>query len=288
MSMRQQSPSGLDPATRSFYCEALEILNASGAPYLVGGAYAFDRYTGIERHTKDLDIFMRAEHVQQTLDRFAARGWPTERSFPHWLAKAYHGDDFVDIIYSSGNGVAPVDDEWFQHAVDDEVLGVSVKLVPPEEMIWQKAFVMERERFDGADVAHLLLVSGRQLDWRRLLRRFGERWRVLLAHLVLFGFVYPAARDRIPAWVTAQLLGRLEREVAAPPDGERVCQGTLLSRSQYLVDVERWGFADPRLGPDGPMSARDVERWTTDAEREHAVEDELEDALRAEAAEQAS
>ena len=25
-----------------------------------------------------------------------------------------------------------------------------------EESLWQKAFIMERERYDGADVAHLL------------------------------------------------------------------------------------------------------------------------------------
>ncbi len=58
-------------------------------------------------------------------------------------------------------------------------------------MIWSKAFIMERERYDGADIAHLILACGRDLDWRRLLGRFGRRWRVLLSHLVLFGFVYP-------------------------------------------------------------------------------------------------
>jgi hypothetical protein len=31
------------------------------------------------------------------------------------------------------------------------------------------------------------------------------------------------------------------------PPAERVCRGTLLSRTQYVVDVERWGYADGRL-----------------------------------------
>ena len=77
-------------------------------------------------------------------------------AFHHWLAKAHHGDKFIDVIFNSGNGVAEVDDEWFAHAVDEEVLGAPVKLVPAEEMIWSKAMIMERERYDGADVAHLL------------------------------------------------------------------------------------------------------------------------------------
>ena len=37
-----------------------------------------------------------------------------------------------------------------------ELLGVPVKHCAPEEMIWMKAYIMERERFDGADIAHIL------------------------------------------------------------------------------------------------------------------------------------
>ena len=43
---------------------------------------------------------------------------------------------------------------------------------------------------------------------------------------------------------------------------DRVCRGTLLSRSQYLVDLERWGFEDARLEPRGSMSKQEIDRWT--------------------------
>ena len=95
----------------------------------------------------------------------ADAGFATELTFPHWLGKAYAGDRFIDLIFSAGNGVAAVDDLWFAHAPPGEVLGVPVRLCPPEEMIWSKAFIMERERYDGADVAHLILACGRELDW---------------------------------------------------------------------------------------------------------------------------
>jgi hypothetical protein len=78
-------------------------------------------------------------------------GYRTEVSFPHWLAKAFGDDGFVDVIFSSGNSVAEVDEEWFTHASQDEILGVPVSLCPAEEMIWHKGYVQERERFDGAD-----------------------------------------------------------------------------------------------------------------------------------------
>ena len=75
--------------------------------------------------------------------------------------------------------------------VPDESLGFPVRLMPIEEMIWSKAFLMERERFDGADVLHLVRARQKEINWPRLLSRFGEHWRVLLAHLVLFPYVYP-------------------------------------------------------------------------------------------------
>ena len=66
----------------------------------------------------------------------------------------------MDVIFNSGNGVARVDDLWFDHAPRTNVLGVIVRLSPAEEMIWSKAFIQERERFDGADVLHLLREVG--------------------------------------------------------------------------------------------------------------------------------
>jgi hypothetical protein len=160
-----------------------------------------------------------------------------------------------------------VDDEWFRFAVDDEILGIPVKLVPPEELVWTKSFVMERERYDGGDVIHLVRVCGRRLDWTRLVARFGDNWQVLLGHLIFFAFVYPSERGLVPVDIMDDLLQRLDRARRAPP-GERVCRGTLISRAQYLVDVEQWGYIDPREAPRGAMSEAEIERWT-DAIDEH-------------------
>jgi hypothetical protein len=252
----------LTPETVAFYRRALQTLQGSGIPFLVGGAYALQRYTGIVRHTKDFDIFVRPADCQRVLDTFAAAGFRTELTFPHWLGKVFGNGDFVDVIFSSGNGVATVDDGWFEHAVDGEIFGEAVKLCPVEETIWSKGYVLERERYDGADIAHLLRARGRDLDWRRLVGRYGRHWRVLLSHLVLFGFIYPSERDAVPAWVLEELTGRLRKEAEAPPKKKKVCQGTLISREQYLTDVEQWGYEDARLRPGGPMSPGDVQIWT--------------------------
>ena len=152
-----------------------------------------------------------------------AAGYETDLAYPHWLAKVHAGDSFVDLIFSSGNAIAEVDDGWFRHARDGEVLGVPVRMTPVEETIWSKAFIMERERYDGADIAHLVHAQASRLDWQRLLRRFGPHWRVLLSHLVLFGFIYPAERGLVPAWVMDRLLERLHQEARAPAPPDKLC-----------------------------------------------------------------
>ena len=260
--MSAPSQHALADAERAFYCTTLEIFDRARIDVLVGGAYAFARYTGVERHTKDLDVFVRGRDFQRTLEALQDAGYRTGVPFPHWLGKAYCGEYFVDVIYSSGNGVACVDDEWFANATCDHVFDRPVKLCPAEEMVWSKALIQERERFDGADVAHILLKRADALNWQRLVRRFGGNWRVLLAHLVLFGYIYPTERERIPGWVMHELMRRLRTSMSAGVPSERVCRGTLLSRQQYLVDVEEWGFLDARLRPDNSMSETDIATWT--------------------------
>jgi hypothetical protein len=251
-----------EPAAREFYRRSLEVARRSGIPFLIGGAYALGRYTGVVRDTKDLDLYILPDQARPMLAAFAAAGFKAEMVFSHWLAKAYLGDQFVDLIFGEGNGLAPVDQEWFDLATPDRLLGQPVKLAPIEEMIRSKAFIMERERYDGADVAHLIRARGRSLDWKRLLDRFGPHWRVLLAHLVMFGFVFPSERSVIPGWLLEELTERLRKETAGPDLPERLCQGTLVSRQQYLIDIHRWGYRDPRLQPEGRLTREEIDRWT--------------------------
>jgi len=261
MEIAISSAATLDPVSRDFYQSAIRYLEQAGVPFLVGGAYSYARHTSLERHTKDFDIFMRPRDCQRALQTLAKAGYNTELTFPHWLGKAYSGDNCIDIIFGSGNGVARVDDGWFEHAIRGEVVGHPVLLCPVEETIWSKAFVMERERYDGGDIAHLIRGAGRDMDWQRLIDRFGPHWRILFSNLVLFGFIYPSEREIVPPWVMEELSGRLQTEIetAAPP--ERICQGTLLSRAQYLVDIEHWGYIDARVA-EGHMEPSDVELWT--------------------------
>jgi hypothetical protein len=229
----------------------------------VGGTFAMEKLAGIVRQTKDLDLFVRQQDMERIQAVLSPRGIETEIAFAHWLGKAWQGDVFVDLIFANGNSLARVDHDWFAHGLPAVVLGFPAQICSAEDMIWSKSFVMERERFDGSDVLHILRHSSRQLDWRRLIKRFGEHSGVLLAHLILFLYVYPDAHALVPACVLDELW---TRRVVTPPGGDRVCRGTMLSRAQYLVDIHAWGYSDARVAPHGPMTEEEVNAWTAEVE----------------------
>lgn len=226
---------------------AIGLLLDAGVPFVVGGAYAYATYTGIYRDTKDLDLFPRKRDAGRALEVLELDGWRTERTDEVWLYKAFKGEYFVDFIFSSGNGVAVVDDAWFEHSKTATVFGHRCLVAPAEEIIWSKSFVNERERYDGADVNHLLLKAGRQMDWERLMWRFDRYWEVLFSHLMMFRYAYPSQRDVIPDWVMAELMSRTLDTVREGNWEEPICRGNLISRVNYHVDIHHWGFRDGRL-----------------------------------------
>jgi hypothetical protein len=256
----------IDAESRDFYCAALDVLAGAGVDFLVGGAFAYGYYTGIHRHTKDFDLFVRPADIKPALAALRDAGYKTELTMETWIGKAFQGESFVDLIFSGSNGIATVDDEWFAHAAQGTILERPVQICPMEEMIWSKAFVINRERYDGGDIAHLLRAHGDELDWDRLLSRFDAYWEVLLSHLILFRFIYPGERDKVPPAVLQSLLDRMREQMGQPEAEARICRGTLLSRTQYLIDTEQWGYRDGRLRPQGVLTAAEVDELnaTTD------------------------
>jgi len=237
----------------------MQLLRDDKIDFLVGGAYALAEYTGINRDTKDFDLFLRPKDVEPALSMWRKAGYQADYTFTHWLAKVQCGRVYIDIIFRSGNGLGSVDEAWFEYAREATIFGLQVKTVPPEEMIWQKAYIMERERFDGTDVAHLLSACGQNLDWARLMQRFGTDWRVLWSHLILFGFIFPSKRSLIPLELVKEFSARVLREQTEPGMVDPVCNGTLLSRIQYQSDLR--DFLDARLTGRSIMSTEELHHW---------------------------
>src|SRR5215469_10434654 len=117
MPQSDQRQGELDERAHAFYLSTLTLLADAHIPFLVGGAYALNYYTGIERQTKDFDVFVRREHYGAVEIVLGAAGIATELTFPHWLGKASCDYASLDVIFSSGNGLSQVDDAWFENAL---------------------------------------------------------------------------------------------------------------------------------------------------------------------------
>jgi len=230
---------------RQVYQRALRALNEDGVRYVVSGLYALYEYTGIYRKTKDLDLFVEPEVVVAAARTLKKAGFTVYLEQSHWIAKAMWEDKQTDLIFGMGNGLSFIDSLWYERSRPGILAATQVRIAPPEDLIWHRLYVSERHRSDMSDVQHLLLIRGKDLDWKHLVMRVGEHWRLLLAQIHLFDFAYPGHRANIPHWVRDTLNQRSRAEMDDVGD-PKVCYGTMISRFSFTIDVHEWGFKDPR------------------------------------------
>ena len=233
-------PPAFPPEQRALFCEVLQHMNRAGVPYVVAGAFALQKHTGIWRNTKDLDLFLPPEVVPDALRHLQEQGFETEVRDPVWLAKAHRKGYFVDLITGMSNAVITVDQSWIDRGIESVVLDVPTHVLAPEELITSKLFVNFRERFDGADVVHIIYGRRGRLDWQRLLQLVGEHWELLLWELVLFHYVYPARHDYVPRDVWNELLARLRGSLDEP--SSMPFRGSLIDEKMFAIDVREWGL----------------------------------------------
>lgn len=120
---------------------------------------------------------------------------------------------------------------------------VAVPFISAEDLIWCKSYIWNRERFDGADINHLLLCVGEKLDWDYLLERLDPHWHLLLAEILLFQFVYPNDYRRIiPQRVFEELMNRANQQYQLPSPSQRVCRGPLIDNTQYSIDIKEHDY----------------------------------------------
>jgi hypothetical protein len=237
------TPPDLVPEALECYRGVLESLGESRIPYAVAGAFALHKHTGIWRNTKDLDVVLEAAFVPHALSCLERIGFKTHIEDPVWLAKAWRGEYFVDLITALGNAVLIVDKSWLDRAEPYSIVDVSCPVLAAEEMIASKIFISRRERFDGADVAHLIRACGSRLDWDRLQQILTGHSELLLWSLVFFSYIYPSHLDLVPQQLWSTLTRQLEERIQSPKKGEPF-RGTLIDPNMFAIDVKEWGERD--------------------------------------------
>lgn len=191
------------------YQSAIDELRAKGVRFALGGGLAFSEYASRVRNTKDLDLYIFPWDRDAAVKAVLAAGFedyfdqcPYDRS---WIFRAYKEPVIVDLIWTSPNHRFAVDPRWLTRGRDVIIRGVRMKVIPPEELIWAKMYVLQHDRCDWGDILNVLDNLGPLLDWRHLLDRVGPDKPLLTGVLSTFRWMSPDRARSLPPWLWEQV-----------------------------------------------------------------------------------
>lgn len=218
------------------YCrEILSEAKRRGISFAVGGGLAFSVYADRIRNTKDVDIFILPKDRDAMIEITATLGFadyyeqlPYER---HWLYRAHRNGVIVDLMWRMANDRAEVDEGWLKGGLTVSIHGDDMPLLPREELIWSKLYVLQRDRSDWPDILNILLIEAASLDWQRLLEKVGDDARLLGGIILVFSWLCPEKAASLPKWIWERMgIGPL------PLDPERDVE----CRRTRLLDTRDW------------------------------------------------
>src|SRR3954467_12594652 len=256
------TPPQFPPEQEALFREVLLLLNEKHVPYAVSGAFALHAHTGIWRDTKDLDLFLTAEAAARARQVLQEDGFEIEITDPVWLSKARRDDFYVDLITGMSNGIVTVDDSWIEGSARAKIPGIQTRVLAAEELIASKMFVLFRERYDGADIAHVIHGTRGRLDWDRLMHLAGQHWELLFYAMIMFKYIYPSKTEFIPREIWESMLERTKQAIESP-DPKAKFRGSLLDERMFAIDVAEWGMND-LLGESRKRREGEIEKETSE------------------------
>ena len=196
----------------AIYEHAIGAIREVGRPFMLGGAFSLAAYTGRWRNTKDIDFYVLPDDRQPLIDALTQAGFvdyydqlPYVR---HWIYRAWKDDCIVDIIWAMANQRAQVDPAWLERAPEITVHGETLAVVPAEELLWCKLYVLQKDRCDWPDVMNLIHATHATLDWNHLLQRLGDDWPLLAGLLSVYRWLCPGDDLELPPALREALPGR--------------------------------------------------------------------------------
>jgi hypothetical protein len=203
------------------YRSVLRNARARGVRVAMSGGFTSSFYTALWRNTKDMDLCILPQDRESMIEATREAGlhdlydeMPYDR---RWIYRSTCEGIIVDIIWRLANMQGDVDDVWLSAGPDVRLYDETLKLVPPEEMIWSKIHIVQRERCDWPDIMNMLYATGSALDWRRLIERLKDEERLLSSVLLIFSWITPGRARTFPQWIWDRLnisppLGGPERD----------------------------------------------------------------------------
>ncbi len=229
----------------SIYKSVMAGAHERGIPFAVGGGLAAMTYAGLWRDTKDIDLYIMKRDRDRLIELLAGLGLqdyygksPYDRN---WIYRSCKDAIIVDLMWAMANQRAAVDESWL-NGPEVEADGVRFRLLAPEEVIWSKLYVLQRDRCDWPDICNLLKGVGPSLDWPHLLRRMGSDARLFGGVLAVYGWLCPEEAQSFPACLWSEV-GVL------PPIGKGGPE--LIAERSRLLDSRPWFAPFVRSDPGG-------------------------------------
>lgn len=216
------------------YRLAIETVRATGLNFMLGGGFALAAFTGRWRDTKDIDFYILPQDREAVVGALTQAGFTDY--FPRlsydrkWIYRSTRADVIVDIIWAMANQRAQVDAVWFEHAPVLSLRNQQLLVIPPEEFVWCKLYIMQRDHCDWTDIFNLLYADGPQLNWEHLMNRLEEDLLLLKAMLTMYGWLCPQEAAKLPDWVWQRLDMPPFPVHPEPPKRDRI----------RLLDSRRW------------------------------------------------
>jgi hypothetical protein len=190
------------------YRMVIDEAQKRGIRFALGGAFAVAVYTGYWRNTKDLDLYVLPEYRDRMIavvQDAGLRDYYDENPYDRWwIYRGHQGDIIVDTMWAMANHRAQIDELWMS-GPEIELRGYRMRVLPVEAMLWDKLYIVQRERCDWPDVLNLLYAEGRHLRWEYLLGRMGADAALLGGVLSVFAWIAPGSARELPDWLWGRL-----------------------------------------------------------------------------------
>lgn len=184
------------------YKKVIDRLNEKGIDFSVGGGFARAIYSHYWRNTKDLDIYIRPSDRDRTVEALTSVGladyFDVEGYDRGWIYRSHQDGTIVDTIWSMANYRAEVDERWVTGGPMIVIRGELLRVVPVEEMIWAKLYIIQRPRCDWPDIINMLYGAAGRINWSHLAGRLGPDLPLLAGVLSTFGWVCPGRAASLP------------------------------------------------------------------------------------------
>jgi hypothetical protein len=212
----------------------MAAVRRSGVPVMLGGGFALATFTDRWRDTKDIDFYVHPQDRDEVIESLTNAGFrdyypqlPYDRK---WIYRSIQSNVIVDIIWSMANQRARVDDLWFERAGTLKLRGQHLLLIPPEELMWCKLYILQRDHCDWSDVFNLIYAVGPTLDWEHLIWRLEDDVPLLKAVLHVYGWLCPSQVLNLPTKLWSALDMPVPRPLKRSPARDKI----------HLLDSRGW------------------------------------------------